>query len=341
MAIDSAQDTPPAAQAFDGVLDTLSTGLLVIDADGVVRFANAAAASLLGRDDLIGRTLGLPIGERGRTLLEVAGEEHRTLELTVTPTSWGHETGVVVDLHDVTDRAQRIDELSQALDASQLTLAAVTHELRTPLAFLSSAVDLLAEGGDRASGEQDLLERCRRQIRRMHLLIENVLARARAEAGQLSASGEVVAVAEAIGEAVHSALLDQEERARVLCPDELRTVVERTHLLLILENLLINAVKYGAPPYEVSASREGDTVEIAVRDHGDGVAEAFQPHLFDRFQRAASTSGQRGTGLGLAIARTLARLNGGELTYTGDAPGACFVLRLPVPGPARGREGTT
>jgi two-component system sensor histidine kinase MtrB len=94
----------------------------------------------------------------------------------------------------------------------------------------------------------------------------------------------------------------------------------------VLSNVLINAVRYGAPPIVVAAEQRDRHIRIAVEDHGSGVPEELQPRLFERFARGDAA---RGSGLGLAIARAYARAHGGDLVYSPGERGARFELILP------------
>ena len=100
----------------------------------------------------------------------------------------------------------------------------------------------------------------------------------------------------------------------------------------ILSNLIVNAVRYGAPPYLVNSHRN-TWVSVYVEDRGDGVDPAFVPQLFERFTRSESSRAHQkeGAGLGLAIAHDFARSLGGELRYEPATPrGARFTLQLPA-----------
>ena len=107
----------------------------------------------------------------------------------------------------------------------------------------------------------------------------------------------------------------------------------------ILGNLLDNAEKYSRDAstraIEVVVRDAGAYVEIAVRDHGAGVAAPTARRLFRPFRRGVSADGPNGLGLGLSMSRTLARAFGGDLRLAPSsdraAPGACFVLSLPKP----------
>ena len=96
----------------------------------------------------------------------------------------------------------------------------------------------------------------------------------------------------------------------------------------VLSNLIVNALRYGAPPVRVSAEGAGST-RIVVADAGAGVPEELQPRLFDRFTRGRRDVA--GSGLGLSIARSYAELLGGRLRYEHAVPhGARFSLTLPL-----------
>ena len=94
----------------------------------------------------------------------------------------------------------------------------------------------------------------------------------------------------------------------------------------VVSNLLINAVRYGAPPIRVQATQRGTDVLIAVEDNGEGVPPELEERLFDRFTRGADAPG---SGLGLAIARAYARAQGGDLVYERGSCGARFELTVP------------
>ena len=123
-------------------------------------------------------------------------------------------------------------------------------------------------------------------------------------------------------------------RPRVECPPDLWALVQPTHLEQIVANLMTNATKYAGGATAITAVPLGtDRVEIKVSDNGPGVAEAFRPALFDKFSRdVRSARNARGTGLGLFITRSLARANGGDVSYRPAVPhGSHFVLTLPQP----------
>jgi signal transduction histidine kinase len=102
---------------------------------------------------------------------------------------------------------------------------------------------------------------------------------------------------------------------------------DRDRLTQIVENLIVNAIRYGREPVELQAGHAGPgQLCITVRDHGPGIDPSQEPLLFQRF----ATGNRRGTGLGLFIVRELARAHGGDAHYESATPGARFVVTLPA-----------
>jgi two-component system sensor histidine kinase MtrB len=124
--------------------------------------------------------------------------------------------------------------------------------------------------------------------------------------------------------------LDLEAAAcQLALPDELVAHVDPQHLDRIVANLVLNALRHGAPPIRVRASGDDTRVELTVADNGSGLHPADLERVFDRFARGRDAEQSTGTGLGLAVVRELAVANGGEITYRRCADGPCFVLTLP------------
>ncbi len=208
-------------------------------------------------------------------------------------------------------------------------VAAVTHELRTPITTLRLSSDLLGREGLDDEQRRDHLARLQEQTTRLSCIVESVLAYARLDRCRISAvpvrTGEVVdrirhALPDPPGVEASSEVLD----AMVLCdPDG----VER-----IVLNLIDNARKY-APDTPVTLQIRADarTVSVRVRDRGPGIDAAHARRVFGAFERGthAGDSNAPGLGLGLSLARELARAMGGDLRLVPvEGPGACFELTL-------------
>ena len=257
------------------------------------------------------------------------------------------------------DRArqqQRLLELEQAArraaeaQAEQLQaydtlrndfVSSVSHALRTPLASISSAAQLLLsrEAPARAA-TRSYLEIIDRNAERLRQMVENLLLARRLDAGMLALDLAEVRVDRLIEEV--TALLRPvalQRQVRIVVRSAAFTATaDRERLADIVENLVGNAVKYTRPGTDVTvtASAAPGGWMISVADHGPGIPQQQRQAVFERFVRAADAErdGTRGSGLGLAITKGLVELHGGAIEV-GDAPGggAVFSCRFPAERP--------
>lgn len=211
-------------------------------------------------------------------------------------------------------------------------LAAVSHDLRTPLTTIKAlAHDIAGEGDERAvviEGQAD----------RLNHMVEDLLDLSRLNAGGLRIEPEINAAEDLVGAAVQQA-------GGVLGGRLLRTAVELSqpvqlgrfdfvHALRALVNLIENAAKYSpeGAPIDVLVSSDGEWLTLTVADQGRGIDPAEGDRIFEAFYRSPQVAGHTsGAGLGLAIARRLTEAQGGRLTHA-DRPGggSLFLMRLPA-----------
>jgi two-component system sensor histidine kinase MprB len=220
-----------------------------------------------------------------------------------------------------------LDTLEGSVEAQKRLVADASHELRTPVTSLRTNIEVLLAGDDLPeSARRRLLEDVREQTEELSGLITDVIELAR---GEVALSGtedvrldEIVSVtAGRVGRSYPDArfALDLEPTVVEGLPDRLARAVG---------NLLDNAAKYGPPGGVVEVTlRDG---ELAVRDHGPGVAAADAPFVFDRFYRGEGARGRHGSGLGLAIVRQVAESHGGSVRVA-EAAGGGAEFRLALP----------
>jgi len=216
-------------------------------------------------------------------------------------------------------------------------LAAVSHDMRTPLAVIGGAASSLADGGSRLDPDarRDLARSIVDEANQMTQLVANVLDMTRLESGGAAVRPEWVPLEEIVGAALRRTrhlLAGHRVSTRL---DEAPALIRGDPVLLeqLLFNLLENAAKYTPAGSEVSiAARRGiDEVELLVSDNGPGFAADIEPDsLFEKFRRGRSEGSIGGVGLGLAICRALARAHGGDIRAERiPAGGALFVTTLP------------
>jgi PAS domain S-box-containing protein len=214
-------------------------------------------------------------------------------------------------------------------------VAIASHELRTPLTAVLGFASTLLTHWDRLPEEErrSQVGMIDRQARVLGRLVDDLLTMSRIEGGALETQPRAVDVRASVEDLLVSVGCGDDEVA-IDVDDELEVLADPSHLRQIVTNYLTNALKYGRTPIRVEAAASDGSVEIRVRDQGDGVPEDFVPRLFEKFAQAPGIAqAHRGTGLGLSIVLGLARAQGGDAWYEPNQPrGACFGVRLPRAG---------
>jgi signal transduction histidine kinase len=220
--------------------------------------------------------------------------------------------------------------LADANRAKDEFLASVSHELRTPLTVIGGFSDSLRRVRPEDRDLERFLDPIDRNVHRLDTLVSDLLTLVSLDAGAVTPFREHVDLASVLPDA-SEVLAGLESSVQVDVGQGCIVSVDPRHLDRVVTNLLVNADRHGAPPFELSARQVGATVELAVRDHGAGIPPEEREALFERFARGDSSHSVAGTGLGLAIVRELVELNGGDVRYEDAAPGARFVVRLARP----------
>ena len=214
-------------------------------------------------------------------------------------------------------------------------LADASHELRTPLASIRGYAELFRMGAtEDPAGTEMAMRRIEEESKRMGVLVEDLLTLARLDEAPELRRGPVD-LALLARDAVEDARATAPDRQIGLsAPDTALASGDPHQLRQVLANLLRNALVHtpAGSPIEVSVEQDEETVTIGVRDHGPGLPDVSQQHLFDRFWRAEGgrERGRAGAGLGLAIAHGVVEAHHGEISAR-QAPGggALFLVRLP------------
>lgn len=257
----------------------------------------------------------------------------RTAELAETNASLeaevGRRQGLEVKLR------QSLDSVNSALSQQRDFVALVSHEFRGPLAVIAAAAENISHATSDNAGSDISLRtgRIRQTVRRMSMLIENVLA-----GDRITVEGTPTTTDElfSLNEMVNSTLagLDDEagRRLNIIHADPAVVNGDRYLLEVALQNLIQNALKYSPSesPITVRQSVDSNMAFVDVTDHGSGVRLEDRALIFTRYYRAA---GQRtpGSGLGLFLSREILRRHGGDIELTAsDKSGSNFRLSLPL-----------
>ena len=237
--------------------------------------------------------------------------------------------GLRANLADESDRRAQLGRLEEVRRG---LLAAAAHDVRSPVTVIDGLAQLTASHWDQLADERRLehIRALARQSGRLAQLVDDLFSLVQVESGGLSTDRRAVDLLSTIDAVVDSTGVDVASVV-VDCPAELTAEADRVHVQRMLANLLSNAQRYGAPPFEISGRHDGDEVLVNVLDHGPGVPDGLADGVFEQFTRGTESAPQA-LGLGLAIVDALARANGGSIRLlpSRDGAGACFRLHLPA-----------
>jgi two-component system sensor histidine kinase KdpD len=231
--------------------------------------------------------------------------------------------------------AAEADSLARANDLRSALLAAVSHDLRTPLASIKTASSsLLSEQLSFGPDETGiLLHTIDDEVDRLSTLVENLLDMSRIETGTMDVSEGSVAIAEVVAAAIDG-LGPRGTGVGVLIPESLpRVHTDPVLLERVVANLVDNAVLHArGAGVRVEAGCVAGGIDIRVVDRGPGIRPDQRETVFRPFQRLGDSQNGTGVGLGLAVARGFAEAVGGQLDVEDTPGGGCtMVVRLPEP----------
>jgi two-component system sensor histidine kinase KdpD len=273
----------------------------------------------------------VPVGDR--LLLALRGRPLPAADRRVLG-AFASYAAVALDQQRLTAEAQAAKPIAAADKMRTALLAAVSHDLRTPLASAKAAVTSLRSRDVNWAAEDhdELLATADESLDRLTHLVDNLLDMSRLQAGALSLFPRPVGLDEIVSRALDS--LDPAARGiTVDIPESLPAIsVDPAILERVIVNLTENALRYSPPgrPPLLTASALGDRVELRVVDRGPGIPEKDRDRMFVPFQRLGDTDNTTGVGLGLALSRGLTEAMGGTLTAE-DTPGGGLTMTVSVP----------
>jgi two-component system sensor histidine kinase KdpD len=271
--------------------------------------------------------LGVDIEQRGRALDPGVRQLLQTMAAQV---------GAALERVTRAAEAEREHLVAETERTRSTLLAAVSHDLRTPLAGITGAAGALLETGDRLAekARRELLESIHGEAERLGRLVSDLLELTRLEAGSVHVKREWYPVEELVRSALARARGALEGRTvNVDLPQAVELVdVDPVLVEQVVWNLLENAARHTPPgtPVDVRARVEPTALVVEVLDRGPGPPPGGEERLFERFRRADPEQRSAGTGLGLALSRAIAAVHGGTLVARARPGGGCsFLLTLP------------
>jgi two-component system, OmpR family, sensor histidine kinase KdpD len=274
---------------------------------------------------------GRPVG-----LVVLAGEVLDAHDRDLLHT-FANQAALAIERAQLQEQALRADLLEEVDVWRRALMGAVSHDLRTPLASVKTAVSTLRTEVELGEGDRaELLALIEEQSDRLARLVANLLDMTRIEAGTLELRRESAAVGDLVAEAVLALGTSPGlSSLQTDIPGDLPLVdVDPLVMVQVLANLIDNALVHSPPgtAVEVIAAAERDGVRVSVRDHGPGVPEAERERVFQMFNRR---SGAGRAGLGLTIAKTFTEAHGQRIALESPAGGgALFAVTMalaPVP----------
>jgi two-component system sensor histidine kinase KdpD len=233
-------------------------------------------------------------------------------------------------------QAAQAEALAEGNRMRTALLAAVSHDLRTPLASIKASVSSLRQTDVHwtEEDEADLLANIEQNADRLDALVGNLLDMSRLQTGSLAPFLRAIAVDEVAPVALRG--LDGGDALQIVVPDDLPLVRADPGLLeRVLANLFSNALRHSPPdsPPALLAREDGDRVVLEVMDHGAGVPGDLKGRIFEPFLRLEERS--PGVGLGLAVAKGFAEAMGGTISAV-DTAGGGLTMRVTLPAVASG-----
>jgi two-component system, OmpR family, phosphate regulon sensor histidine kinase PhoR len=350
-------DPHPQAALIDSLISGLPSPAIVLEREGRVIAFNSAAAVIapsLRRGEPALITLRMPElveairrATTTRTPQRVEFFERvpidRWFEAFVTPVRLASITDaraevLLMTFNDLTP-LRRVEEMRADF------IANASHELRTPLAALLGFIETLqGPAKDDPAAREKFLAIMRGQATRMARLIDDLLSLSRIELNahlQPNTPLDLAPIVRQVADGLQTLARDRQVAIKVDTPAEKLIVLgDRDELVRALENLVENALKYGAAGKRVDITlSRGQTragvseARVAVRDYGPGIAPEHLPRLTERFYRVdvADSRAQGGTGLGLALVKHVLTRHGGRLSIESTpGEGATFTMHVPL-----------
>ncbi len=338
------------------VLAALPDALIIVGADGHVRYVNSAAEELFGRpsDELVGRALPFHVAD-GDYLDHDPGSGPRKLHARTSVLTWEGAPARLLALRVATGRdalglddqlapkllelaratvliRHKEEELRRVSDELERFVYFASHDLKSPLRAVEALATWIQDDlGESLQGETaEHMRLLRARIKRMDRLLDDILVYSRA--GRNVAEPEEVDVGKLVADL--SLLLDVPGGMEIEADPSLPTFTTRRVLLLqVLHNLVGNAVKHhDGPPGRVRVG--ADPTELSwsfwVQDDGPGIPPRFQERIFGMFQTLKRRDEVEGSGMGLALVRKIVEAQGGRVEVTsGEGRGACFRFAWP------------
>ena len=334
------------------ILNELTVGILVVDANGMLQYANAAARSMLGFTVDEQAPLPAPLASKvsvyeinaaatssatdGETVLRnvVLYDAQRHLEVVsrALPPEVRNVGRAIVMIND------RTDEIRLGVTMREF-VANASHELRTPIASIQASVDTLKLGSTlQPEAVDQFLDRIDDSAQRMAAVVSEMMDLTMLETGRSPLNTKMVSVSDLIEKVMSSygtvGITPVHTIEKQIDYDVPEVLIDEEKMARAVGNLLGNAQKFTEPggTIKFSTHAEDSSVFIVVEDTGEGIDADDLPYVFERFYKSHRPRGNRpGFGLGLAITKNIVEMHGGSVEVSSVVgEGSRFTIKLPM-----------
>jgi len=321
---------------LEAIIEKSVDGILVVDSEGMIRFINSAASTILNRrrEELLGEPFEYSVREGQAFDIDIKRRNGKTGtgEVRAAGIEWNGRNACLVSIRDITERIV-YDRLKDEW------IHNVSHELRTPLTSMRESMSLLYDGvlGEINGEQKNFLAMCLRNADHLKRILNNILDISKIEAKKVRFNKKKCNLTDVVRSAVEvhvSSVQNKGLEFRWTAPEmPVDVYADSDSIVQVINNLVGNALKFTEKGHiAVDVSTRDSVAECRVMDTGVGIASDDLPKVFDKFQQFGIITNHesKGTGLGLSISKEIIQLHAGTITVDSVlGRGSTFTFLLP------------
>ena len=333
-------------EALAEIMDSIPDAAVLVDSGlGVIAASsNSVAMGLVANNKVVPKEVRLLINKAHKVNESFAQDlmlvrpgisspgissEEWEVRLNVSPLANGVSLAIAQDL----SQQRRLDEVRRDFVAN------VSHELKTPAGALTLLAEAVQAAGDDFEAVKRFASRMQIEVQRLNALVSDLVELSLVQSEAAVRNFKEVSIAACVSEAVDAVHIAAEKQdIEIIVQDidsDISVFGDEGQLVTALRNLISNAVKYSAAHTRVGVGAKvvNQRVQLFVTDQGDGISEADQSRVFERFYRVdpARSRDTGGTGLGLSIVKNICINHGGDIeVWSRPGEGSTFTLQLPI-----------